>query len=213
MRSRPAVAGAGGIAFGVLLAVGTAMAQPLGGSYSAKAVTDFTAKGHRPAVFLSVYLVLAAVLGLVYLLAQMREMIGGDAARVFWSVGMAAAASFAIGFAISVAPALARAYAGSKASPIDPNVAYTISEAGNVVTYGVAGPLLGVALIMFGLQKAMAAPAWVGWFTVVAGVFGLASPAFFPSFILLLWSLVVGVWFLAARPAASNGAAEPRTVG
>jgi hypothetical protein len=44
-------------------------------------------------------------------------------------------------------------------------------------------------------------PAWLRWSTLVAGVGGLASVAFFPSALLILWGIVIGIWLLFARPA------------
>jgi hypothetical protein len=43
-------------------------------------------------------------------------------------------------------------------------------------------------------------PTWAGWLGVVVGILALASIAFFPQFLFLLWILVVSLWmFLRPR--------------
>jgi hypothetical protein len=36
---------------------------------------------------------------------------------------------------------------------------------------------------------------------VIAGIGGIAAPLFFPSFLLLVWGIAVGIWLLATREA------------
>jgi hypothetical protein len=72
--------------------------------------------------------------------------------------------------------------------------------------------LLGLALLVL----CVAAPAEhlgrLRWPTVVAGVCGVASLAFFPFFLLMLWAVGIGVRLLAAgRRAEPLGAARPAT--
>ena len=52
-------------------------------------------------------------------------------------------------------------------------------------------------------------PSWLRWFTIVAGVIGLFSLAFFPFFILVLWALVAGIWLLVSAPAVSQSGIRP----
>jgi len=46
---------------------------------------------------------------------------------------------------------------------------------------------------------------WAGWLSVLVGVLALASVAFFPQFLFLLWILVVSVW-LFLRPDSTSRA-------
>jgi hypothetical protein len=193
------LAGLGGVAFGVLAFVAMLIASPPGGNYKASDVTSFLAKGHRPAVFLSLYLMVLAVVGLVLLLAQLRMRVEGSRETLFWGFSIASAAAWVAGYALVVATPAALAFSGGKlsASAISPQTAYVFSEAGWAVMYGAGGILLGVALATFVIGR-VAVPGWVRWFTVLAAVCALAGIAWFPFFIVYLWSIVLGVWALLA---------------
>lgn len=206
--TRSTIAGAGGIAFGVLMFVAFLVASPPGGTYSESDVADYVASGHRTAVIISIYLVLLAAVGLVCLLARLREAAAGDLALgpIFWGTGLAAAASLAIGWVVVAAVPVAMAFGGSDVT-IEPTVAYTITEAGWGITLGAGGILLGLALIVLVLGSRATLPAWLRWTTLVAGIAGVASIAYFPYFLLLVWGLVAGVWLLAAERAPRASAA------
>jgi hypothetical protein len=203
------VAGIGGIAFGVLTFVGELLASAPGGGYSASDVRDFVASGHRPLVLISLYLVMLATIGLVCLLHAVRSEIPSLGAtplgRVFWGLGVAAAACFAVGWALEDTPSLARLFGGGSAV-IPSTVAYTISQAGAVVIFGPAFFLLGAALVLVGLSGRRPFPAWARWATVVAGIAGLVAVAFLPHFLVLLWALVVGIWLVLGRNEVAAGA-------
>src|SRR4051794_22988844 len=115
--SRNTVAGVGGIAFSVLTAVGFVLAAPPGGGYNASNIGDYLAKSHRPAVFIAFYLGLIGLLGLVCLLAHLRDAITVTpdrqrAAAIFWGTGIAGAASFAVGWAVIGGQVVAHAEGG-----------------------------------------------------------------------------------------------------
>lgn len=191
-----ALAGLGGVAFAVLLAIAFLASSPTGGTYSASDVANFVAKGHRVVVVVSVYLVLLAVAGLLALIARLRAL-SGDSTGLIWASGVVGGTSIALGFLLMSSISLARMY-GSSAAAIDPRVAYTLAEAGWVLLLGAGGVFLSLSLLGFAISVGDRVPGWVRWFTVVAAVVGLASAAWFPFFILLLWSLVIGGWLIAA---------------
>ena len=200
MRSRSALAGVGSIAFSVLTIVGLALANPPGGTYKASDAVKYVAKGHHVAVFASVYVLLLAVLGLLLLLAYLRDLLsaapdGERVARIFWAMGVGAATSFAIGWAIVLGNAIAHAFGGSGVV-VDPAVTYLASELGFSVVFGPAAILLGFALIAFVIGGRALVPAWLRWSTLVAGVAGIVSLAFFPAVLVLLWGIVMGIWLL-----------------
>lgn len=200
MRSRSALAGVGSIAFSVLTIVGLALANPPGGTYKASDAAKYVAKGHHVAVFASVYVLLLAVLGLLLLLAYLRDLLsaapdGERVARIFWAMGIGAATSFAIGWAIVLGNAIAHAFGGSGVV-VDPAVTYLASELGFSVVFGPAAILLGLALIAFVIGGRALVPAWLRWSTLVAGVAGIVSLAFFPAVLVLLWGIVMGIWLL-----------------
>lgn len=208
MRSTRMVAGGGGVAFGVLFLAAMIVANPPGGDYSASDVASYIAHGHRIAVLVSVYLAIVATAGLIALLAGLRERLTpGATARAFWGCGLAGASSLAVGWCISATNPLSMALGGGKA--LDPRVTYAFSQAGMVVIFGAGAILLGVALIVLATDRSAELPSWLRWTTGVAGVLGLASPAFFPFVAVLLWAIVTGGWTLASGRAAVPQTARP----
>jgi hypothetical protein len=204
-------AGLGGLAFGILAFVAMLVAAPPGGNYKVSDVTSFLAKGHRPAVFLSVYLMLIAVVGLALLLARLRTAIEGSRETLFWGFSLASVAAWLIGYALVVATPAALAFSGGKlsGSAVSPQTAYIFSEAGYAVMYGAGGMLLGVALIVFALGR-VAVPGWVRLSVALAGICALAGIAWFPFFVVYLWAVVVGVWALLPARASAQQSAAPR---
>jgi hypothetical protein len=194
-------AGLAGIAFPVLLIAAFFVSSPPGGEYSTGDIANFVEKGHRPAVFVSVYLGLLAVAALIGLLARLRDSIresvkpGAD--RFFWGTAVAGAAALAIGWLLVLTVPVAIGYAGT-ALALDPQVVYTICEAGWIVMFGAGGVLIGIALVVAAFASRRALPGWLSVATGIAGVAGISSVAWFPFFVLLLWSLLIGVWLLLA---------------
>jgi hypothetical protein len=211
MQRRSLVAGIGAIAFGVLPIVAFMVANPPGGNYKASDVADFIAKGHRPAVFVSIYLVLLSAVGLLLLLARLRESIAeGSRTTLFWGFSVSAVAAWLVGYAIAISPSVALAFSGGKLHSLSAPVAYTFSETGWVVMYGAAGLLLGCALLTFA-AGAVTLPAWIRWTTLVAGIAALAAVAWFPFFLVYLWAIVVGVALVAIelRGSAQTVSTQP----
>jgi hypothetical protein len=210
MKPTRLMTGCGGIGFGVLFFAAMFVGNPPGGNYSASEVAGYVAHGHRVAVFASVYLAVAAAVCLIALLAGLRERLGaGLAARVFWGCGLAGAAALAIGWCISSTDPLSMTLGGGKA--LDPQVMYAFSQAGLVVMFGAGAILLGAALVALALDRSAALPSWLRWTTGIAGVLGLASPAFFPFFALLLWAIATGVWSMTSDHAVVPQTARPVT--
>ena len=65
-----------------------------------------------------------------------------------------------------------------------------VSELGAAMIWGPGAFLLGVALITLMVASRGVLPAWLRCSTLVAGVGGLASVAFSPSALLILWGIV-----------------------
>jgi hypothetical protein len=202
------LAGLGGLAFGVLAFVAMLIASPPGGNYKASDVTSFLAKGHRPAVFVSLYLMLIAVVGLVLLLARLRTAIDGSRETLFWAFSVASAAAWIAGYALVIATPAALAFSGGKLTvvAISPQMGYVFSETGWAIMYGAGGLLLGVALITFVVGR-VGVPSWVRWFTAFAALCALAALAWFPFFVVFLWAIVLGLWLLLAAPAEARSPA------
>jgi hypothetical protein len=199
---RTTVAGVGGIAFSVLTAVGFELSLVPGGRYEESNVADYLAKGHRPVVFVAFYLGLLGVLGLICLLAHLRDAINVTpdkqlTSTIFWGTGLAGAASFAIGWAVIVGQVVAHAEGGDSVV-VAPPVTHLIGQIGLVMIFGSGAGLLGFALIALGLAARVIFPGWLRWLTLIAGVASLAGLALFPFFLLIIWGIVIGVWLLVA---------------
>jgi hypothetical protein len=207
------LAGIGGIAFGVLTLVSTTVSKAPGGGFKPSDAADYLARGHRVVAILSAYLGWIGVLGLICLLARLRELLTADdqwARNVFWGTGLAGAASFAVGWGVIGGQVVAHTEAGgSGGTPISiaPDVTYLLSEVGVVFIFGSGATMLGLALIALMIGSRGTLPAWLRWSTLVAGLCGVAGLAFFPFFLLMLWAIVLGVWLLVGARSAT--AADP----
>jgi hypothetical protein len=202
MRSRAAVAGLAALAFSVLTIIGLLVASPPGGSYSAHDATKYVAKGHHAAVFVAAYLLLLGTFALIWLLAYLRDVVfvgttWPSAGRVFWGAGLCAVASLATGWMVILGVSIAHAY-GGKGVVTSPTVTYLVVEAGSTAVWGAAAVMLGLALVILLLASASVFPLWLRVATGIAGVGGLAGFAFFPTGLLILWGIVIGVWLLLA---------------
>jgi hypothetical protein len=215
VRRATVFAGVGGITFGTLTVVAVFVSNMPGSNYKASDVADYLAKGHRVAGIVAMYLGFLAVGGLICLLAHLRDVLGAEpgnarAASILWGTGLAAAASFAIGWGVAGGQIIAHLEGGSGLS-IAPPVTHLIGELGVIFIFGSGSVLLGFSLIALMLASRTALPKWLRWSTLLAGLCGIAGPAFFTFFLLLLWAIVTGVWLLVAgrgsEPAAM--AAQP----
>jgi hypothetical protein len=201
------IAGVGGVAFGVLTALGLVVGAAPGGNYAESDVANYVGAGHFPTVIVTGYLAVLGVVGLICLIAYLREVIGsqpdrGYAANVFWGVGLASAASFAVGWGLVTGIAVAAAEGGSGAATPRP-VTYVLSDTFINVLFGSGGILLGFALIALMLGSRGTLPSWVRWVSLVAGVLALTAPFYFAAPAIPLWGIVIGVW-LVVRGTVQN---------
>lgn len=197
MRPQALLASVGALAFGILVFVSFFVANPPGGNYKASDMADYIAKGHRPAVFVSAYLMLIAVVGLYFTLHRLRDLIDGQRASLFWGFSVGAVAAWLVGYAIVISPAAALAFSSGDLTTLPPTLVYTMSEAGWAVMYAGGGMLLGCALLTFAAGR-VAVGSWLRWFTALAGVAALAGMAWFPMFVVYIWAIVLGIWLLLA---------------
>lgn len=196
------LAGVGAIAFGVLTVVGTFGGSP-GGSYDQSTAVEYLKGSHFPIVVVTGYLAILGVVGLICLLAYLREVISVEpdrtrAASIFWGIGLASAASFAVSWGLVTGIALSAAEGGSGAS-VPPAVTYVLADTSLNVLFGSGGILLGFAMIALFVSTPGRLPTWLRWLTLVAGILALGAPFFFPAFAIPLWGIVIGVWLLASR--------------
>src|SRR5262249_5500020 len=134
--------------------------------------------------------------GLLVLLGTLRERIAGRAATFFWASGLAGATCIAAGFAIVTAIPIALTEGGSGAGTT-PQLTYIFAETGDVLIFRAVCLMVGGELVTLAFAKP-AAPASARWSTLVGGLGALASRAFFPFILVLLWAIAIGVWLLVA---------------
>lgn len=213
MRSRAALAGVAGLAFSVLTIVGLFVSEPPGGSSSAHDAAKYMSSGHHTAVFVSAYLLLLATFGLVWLLAYLRE-IGFAAAgrnwvaRLFWGTGLCAAASLAVGWSLMLGVAMSTAFGGHSVT-LAPNVTYVLVEMGSAAVWGAGAFLLGLALITLSIAAPAPFPTWVRAATGIAGIGGVTGVAFFPSGLVILWGIAIGLWLVFSGQRVGEPAVAP----
>jgi hypothetical protein len=197
MIKRVSAAGVGALAFAVLTLVGVIIDDSPGGTYKASDVAKYLRHGHRPVIFVAMYLVFFGVVGLVLLLARLRDaMLEGSRRTVFWGLSIAGIGAWVAGYAIHMGVPVAMAYGGSGVS-VTPTTTYVLNEAGYLVL--TAGAILiGLALLTFVLGP-VAVPAWTRWFTLVGAVGALASPTFFFFALFFIWAIVMGLWLLVSE--------------
>jgi hypothetical protein len=91
-------------------------------------------------------------------------------------------------------------------------VTYVIVEVGSSAVWGAGAFLLGVALIALSVAAGAVFPAWLRAAAAIAGIDGVAGVAFFPSGLLILWGVAIGLWLVFAaqrrvEPALASAAA------
>jgi hypothetical protein len=209
-RAGAMLGGVGGIAFGLLTLGGTIVANAPGGSYSASSVSNYLAHGHRIVVLVITHLALVGVLGLVALLAYLRDAItvrleNRAAGNIVWGAGLVAAASYAIGWAVIGGQVVAHLEGGAIAIPAP--LTYLISEIGVMFIFGAGSIMLGFALITLMVSSRGVLPNWVRRVVLLSGLCGVAGLAFFPFFLLMICVAIVGVWLVAAGRQVTTSAA------
>lgn len=202
MRRATTIAGIGALAFSVLSFTALILVNSPGGGYAESNVTQYLAAGHFPVVLLALCLGLIGVVGLLFLLSYLRELMGtgGDGQLIgsaFWGTSVASAACFAVGWGFIAGQPVAHAEAGSVLA-VPPTITHLISETGgSVMIFGSGAMLLGLALAILFLTPT-ALPTWLRWLTLVAAIAAFAGLAYFPFILVLLWGVVVGLWLLIA---------------
>jgi len=200
------LAGVGGVAFAVSLAVGFTLFGPKGGSYSAAEIDSFVAQTSG-SVIISIALFVISVTGLVVLIAYLSGASSdtGRGGQVSWATSLLAAAAFLIGWGIYLAPS---GSIGSGGPTIDPGISYLFTSAGMVILFGVGGVALGVTLFTLAMAGPVT-PAWVRAISGLAGISALLTWPFLvalqwspnqwlpgPFYLVILWGLVIGIWLL-----------------
>ncbi len=174
----------------------------MGGNYAAADSAAYISSGHIVLALVTALGGLLGAAGLVCLGAYLgrqaeSEDSGSIWPRVIWGLILGAAICFAVSWGIFVSQPVGNNEAGTNLN-IPPNITYAIGISGTEVLFESAATLLGFALILVAIANLPPLPAWLRWPTLVIGILGITSLAFFTFFPLLLWGIVMGVWLLVA---------------
>lgn len=195
--SRGQAAGVGALAFGVLTFVAVILANPPGGTFKTSHVADYVKSGHRPVVFIATYLALLGIVGLGVLLTWLRDALAdGARSSMFLMLSVAGMGAWIAGWGVGAMVPMVMGFGGKQVT-LSPTVVYALGTGGWAVMAGGAA-LIGFALLALTLAPS-ALPSWVRWSTLVAGIAALAAYAWFPFFLVYIWSVVIGLWLLASQ--------------
>ena len=200
-RSSTVAAGIGSVAFGLLTFTALFFGGPMGGNYAAADSASYISSGHLVLAIAMALCGLLGVAGLICLGAYLRQRAElEDPASIWpptvWGLILGAAICFAVSWGIFVSQPVGNNEAGVELK-IPPTITYAIGITGTEVLFESAATLLGFALILVAVRNRPQLSAWLRWSTLVVGVLGITSLAFFTFFPLLLWGIVMGVWLLA----------------
>lgn len=195
--NRGQITGVGAVAFGALTFTAMLLENAPGGTFTPSRVAGYVESGHRPAVFVSTYLVLLGMVGLALLLTWLRDALpAGSRSAVFSTLSMAGMGAWIAGWGVGAAVPMVMGYGGSQET-VPPTITYLLATGGWAVMAGGAA-LIGLALLTL-IVAPSALPAWARWSTLVAAAAALAAYAWFPFFLFYVWSVVIGLWLIVSQ--------------
>jgi hypothetical protein len=198
----------GGVLYVVLFVIGTIAlfdGAPDGDATPGKVIQWYSDSGHRDRVNVGWILITLAVFCLLWFIAALRRAVSlVDGEGILTGIvgiggGIYAALTFA---AVALNTGIRTMSDDTYQHRVYPDL---IHAAGDVswVMHATGAVGLGAMIIAASLAFMWGGvwPSWAGWVGVVVGILTLASIAFFPQFLFLIWILVVSiVIFLKSRP-------------
>ena len=199
----------GGLLYVIFFVVGTIMlfgGAPDGDAAPAKVIQWYSDSGHRDRVNVAWILITLSVFFLLWFVAALRRAVSMvDAEGILTGVvgiggGIYAALAFA---SVALNTGIRTMSDDTYQHRVFPDL---IHAAGDVswVMHATGAVGLGAMIIAASLAFMWGGvwPSWAGWVGVVVGFLTLASVAFFPQFLFLLWILIVSIMiFMKSRPA------------
>jgi hypothetical protein len=188
----------GGIVYVVLFVIGTIVlfdGPPDTSSAPAKIIAYYSDSGHRDRVNMGWILIGLAVFFLLWFIGALRRAVSAvDGEGVLTGVvGIGGGVYAALAFAsVALNQGLRTMSDDTYQHRVFPELIHAADDVGWVMhATGAVG--LGAMIIAASLAFKWAGvwPNWAGWVGVAVGILTLASIAFFPQFLFLLWILVV----------------------
>lgn len=203
----------GGVAYVVLFVIGTIVlynGEPDSSSAPGKVIQWYSDSGHRDRITIGWVLVGLAVFFLLWFIGALRQAVsavdGESVLTAVVGIGGTVYAALAFG-AVAVNQGIRTMSDDTFQHRVFPELIHAADDVGWVM-HASGAAALGAMIIAASLafMRARVWPSWAGWLGVVVGILALASIAFFPQFLFLLWILVVSlVMFMRApEPAAQR---------
>jgi hypothetical protein len=200
----------GGVLYVVLFVIGTILlfnGAPSSDSAPAKVIQWYSDSSHRDRINTAWILIGLAVFFLLWFIGALRRAVSAvDGEGILTAVvGIGGGVYIALAFAsVALNDAIRTMSDDTYQHRVFPEL---IHAAGDVtwVMHATGAAGLGAMIIAASLAFMWGGvwPSWAGWLGVVAGVLSLASVAFLPQFLYLLWILVVSLW-LVRRPSSPS---------
>ena len=191
----------GGLVYVVLFVVGTILlfsGAPSGDSAPAKFIGWYSDSGHRDRIHFGWILLGLSILFLLWFIGALRRAVSAvDGEGILTGVvslggGIYAALALA---SVALSDGIRTMSDDTYQHRVYPELIHAADDA-TWVMHATGAAALGVMIIAASLAFMSGAvwPKWAGWLGVVVGILALASIAFFPQFLFLLWILVVSLW-------------------
>ena len=175
-----------------------------------KWATFITKHSNQVGVLVSSYLVILAGLALLGFLCVLRARMDGRMPVVAFASGVIAVAGICVAGGLNGSVAANILFSGKGATPSSGELSdYITSTAWAVFLVSAMLPLalcmlsLGVAAV-----RSRTLAAWIGWFAILTGVVLLAAVTWLPLFVLMLFTLAVGIALTLQRPKTTVTAAS-----
>jgi hypothetical protein len=196
----------GGVLYVILFVIGTIVlfnGPPDTSSAPAKIIAWYSDSGHRDRVNVGWILVTLSVFFLLWFVAALRRAVSMvDAEGILTGVvGIGGAVYAAVAFgSVALNAGLRTMSDDTFQHRVYPELIHAADDVGWVM-HATGAVALGAMIIAASLAFMWGAvwPTWAGWLGVLIGILTLASIAFFPQLLFLLWILVVSI-VLFLRP-------------
>jgi hypothetical protein len=196
----PRWAALAGAAYVVLFVVGTIVlysGAPSGDDAPAKYIAWYSDSGHRDHTHLGWILLGLSIFALLWFVAALRRSVSvADRVGLLTSVvgiGGTIYASLTL-VAVAIEDGVRTMSDDTYRHTVFPPLIHAADDVAWVThASGAAGMSAMIIAASYAFMARGSWPKWAGWLGIVAGILTLASVAFFPQFLFLLWILIVSI--------------------
>ena len=201
----------GGVLYVILFVIGTIVTfsgAPSGDAAPAKVIQWYSDSGHRDRIHIGWILIGLAVFFLLWFIGALRRAVSAvDSEGILTglvSLGGGIYAALALA-SVALSDGIRTMSDDTYQHRVFPELIHAAGDATWVMhatgAVGLGGMIIAASLaFMWGAVW----PKWAGWVGVLVGILALASIAFFPQFLFLLWILVVSLWMFLRHNSLSK---------